>query len=432
MLSDHRVVVTGMGVVSAFGTRLDTVWKKLCDGESAVKPLVFEDNGVLPVKYGAQIDFNTLLTENSASLPTSGITDKRGIMGIISTSRALEDAGLFMPSWEKNKQPIGIYGCSGVTELSEDDRHLWRKSRHDEDTEQQAIAALFEQRHNLSFCSGIRCSNDGMVKEIARRFSLSGPAVNVNAACAGATHAIGLACQSIKRGETSIMLAGGADSVINLHTLIGLKLLGAAATTEKWGNRLCRPFDKDRSGLVAGEGGAFLVLESEESALRRGAKIYAEIKGYGASLDAYKLTAPHPTGIGAESAIRRAIKDSGLHLHQIDYINAHGTSTPLNDAQESAVIKRIFGSQPPLISSTKSMLGHWIAAAGAIEAVATILTVKHKFIPPTINLEIADPLCDLDYVPNYGRPFPVKNAITNSFGFGGINSCLVIGDYDGK
>lgn len=431
MISDRRVVVTGIGVVSAFGTHLDTVWQKLCDGESAVRPLTFEDDGVLPVKYAAQIDFNSLLSEHSTYLPESGITDKRGIMGIISASKALEDAGLFMPT-QRNEQHIGIYGCSGVTEISEDDRHLWRKSRHDEDTEQQAIKALFDQRHNLSFYSGIKCSNDGMVKAIAHRFSLSGPAINVNAACAGATHAIGLACQSIKRGEVSIMLAGGADSVINLHTLIGLKLLGATATTEKWGNKLCRPFDKDRSGLVAGEGGAFLVLESEESALRRGANIYAEIKGYGASLDAYKLTAPHPDGISAENAIKRAIKDSGLYLHQIDYINAHGTSTPLNDALESAVIKRIFGSRSPLVSSTKSMLGHWIAAAGAIEAVATVLTVKHKFIPPTINLETADPLCDLDYVPNYGRPFPVKNAITNSFGFGGINSCLVIGDYDGK
>ncbi|WP_323865023.1 beta-ketoacyl-[acyl-carrier-protein] synthase family protein [Xenorhabdus cabanillasii] len=431
MISDRRVVVTGMGIVSAFGTHLDTVWKKLCDGESAVNSLAFEDNGVLPVKYAAQIDFNTLLTENAAYLPEPGITDKRGIMGIISASKALEDAGLSTPILG-DEQYIGIYGCSGATEVSEDDRHLWRKNRHAQDTEQQAIEALFNQRHNLSFCSGIRCSNDGMVKAIAHRFSLSGPVINVNAACAGATHAIGLACQSIKRGEASIMLAGGADSVINLRTLIGLKLLGAAATTEKWGNKLCRPFDKNRSGLVAGEGGAFLVLESEESALRRGAKIYAEIKGYGASLDAYKLTAPHPNGIGAESAIRQAIKDSGLYLHQIDYINAHGTSTPLNDVLESAVIKRIFGSRLPLVSSTKSMLGHWIAAAGAIEAVVTVLTVKHKFIPPTINLETADPLCDLDYVPNYGRPFPVKNAITNSFGFGGINSCLVIGDYNGK
>ncbi|WP_262947653.1 beta-ketoacyl-[acyl-carrier-protein] synthase family protein [Xenorhabdus indica] len=429
MISNRRVVVTGMGVVSAFGTQLDTVWKKLCAGESAISPLTFEDNGTLPIKYAARIDFNTLLAENSAYLPASGLTDRRGVMGFILAFKALEDAGLLaLP--HINEQHIGIYGCSGVSEISENDRQLWRESRQVEDTDPQDIEALFRQRHNLSFCSGIRCSNDGMINAIASQFSLSGPAINLNAACAGATHAIGLACQSIKRGEAAIMLAGSADSVINLHTLIGLKLLGATATTEKWGNTLCRPFDKDRSGLVAGEGGAFLVLESEEHARRRGAKIYAEIKGYGASLDAYKLTAPHPNGIGAENAIRRAIGDSGLSLDQIDYINAHGTSTPLNDAQESAVIKRIFGSRPPLVSSTKSMLGHWIAAAGAIEAVATVLTVKHHFIPPTINFTTPDPLCDLDYVPNKGRSFSVKNAISNSFGFGGINSCLVIGDYN--
>ncbi|OTA19024.1 3-oxoacyl-ACP synthase [Xenorhabdus beddingii] len=429
MTSHRRVVVTGMGIVSAFGTHLDIFWQRLCAGESAIKPLEFEDNGTLPVKYAARIDFDALLAENAAYLPQAGMTDKRGVMGMIAAAKALEDAGLNPLPLAGN--PMGIYGCSGVSELSEDDRHQWRKRDGNGDS-QQTMQTLFGLRHHLSPYSGLRCGNDGMVTEIGRRFSLSGPVMNVNAACAGGTHAIGLACQSIKRQEASIMLAGGADSVISLHTLIGLKLLGATAVTEKWGDRLCRPFDKNRSGLVAGEGGAFLVLESEESALRRGAKIYAEIKGYGASLDAYKLTAPHPDGAGAENAIRQAIKESGLHPEQIDYVNAHGTSTPLNDELETAVIKRVFGSQPPLVSSTKSMLGHWIAAAGAIEAVATVLTVKNQFIPPTINLETPDPLCDLDYVPQHGRAVPVQNAITNSFGFGGINSCLVIGGYDEK
>ncbi|CDM92107.1 beta-ketoacyl-[acyl-carrier-protein] synthase family protein [Xenorhabdus bovienii] len=424
MVSDRRVVVTGMGIVSAFGTHIDVFWQKLCDGESAVKPLAFADNGALPIKYAAQIDFDSLIANHSAYLPESGMTDRRGVMGIIAAAKALEDAGLH-PAQLAGKR-IGIYGCSGVSSTLEDDRNLCRHSH------EPVMQSLLQQRNNLGTYSGIRCSNDGMVTEIARQLALAGPVVNVNAACAGATHAIGLACQSIRRGEATMMLAGGADSVISLRTLVGLNLLGATATTEKWGDRFCRPFDKNRSGLVAGEGGAFLVLESEESALSRGAKIYAEITGYGASLDAYKLTAPHPDGIGAENVIRKAIRDSGLEPHQIDYVNAHGTSTPLNDELETAVIKRIFGSQPPLISSIKSMLGHWIAAAGAVETVATVLTVKNKFIPPTINLETPDPLCDLDYVPQKGRPFPVKNAITNSFGFGGINSCLVIGDYGDK
>ncbi len=433
-MTDRRVVVTGMGIVSAFGSHLDLFWQKLCSGESAIKPLALKGNGALPVKYAAQVDFDVLLAEHSAYLPDAGVTEKRGVMGIIAATQALEDAGLTPLQLADNL--IGIYGCSGVSEISEDDRHQWRKSHENErianSNSPLSIPALFGIRHNLSPYSGLRSGNDGMVTEIARRFALSGPALNVNAACAGGTHAIGLACQAIKRQETDIMLAGGADSVINLRTLVGLKLLGAAAVTEKWGSKLCRPFDKHRSGLVAGEGGAFLVLESEESALRRHAKIYAEVKGYGASLDAYKLTAPHPDGISAENAIRHAIRDSGLRPEQIDYVNAHGTSTPLNDELETAVIKRIFGAQPPLVSSTKSMLGHWIAAAGAIEAVATVLTVKNKFIPPTINLETPDPLCDLDYVPQQGRAVAIQNAITNSFGFGGINSCLVIGDYDGR
>lgn len=415
----NRVLITGLGVVSSYGHCHKILWENLCSGRSAIKRLPITEGTALPVRYGATVNFEELIESFPHLLPNPGITDRRGVMGLIAAEKAITDAGLR----ECDIKSMGVFACSGVVEVQEVDRRLCANSP-------SPLKVLQENKSKLDRFSGLTCSNDGMVNEITERYSFTGPVSNINAACSGGSHAIGLAYRAIQRGEVSCMLAGGADSVMSLRTLIGLKLLGATATTEKWGDTLCRPFDKTRSGLVPGEGAAFIVLESEESAKRRGAKVYAELKGYGASLDAWKLTAPHPDGRGAEAAMISAIKDSGLGTEKIQYINAHGTSTPLNDVTETAVIKRVFKyKNVPLISSTKSMTGHWIAAAGAIETVITVLAVKNNFIPPTINLFTPDSQCDLDYVANYGRPHIVENAITNSFGFGGINSCLIMGEY---
>ncbi len=418
----HRVVITGIGIISAWGHCHNMFWSNLCSGRSAIKRLALTEGTSLPVRYGAPVDFEQLTTAFPHLLPPFGVTDRRGVMGLIAANKAISDAGI--NDHEVREMKMGVFACSGVVEIQEADRVLCKGSSF-------PLQTLRDKYSSLSRFSGISCANDGMVAEIARRYRLTGPMSNVNAACSGGSHAIGLAYRAIQRGEAEIMLAGGADSVLSLRTLTGLKLLGATATTEKWGEALCRPFDKFRSGLVAGEGAAFMILESEKHALSREANIYAELKGYGSSLDAWKLTAPHPEGRGAEAAIRDALYDSGLHQEHIQYINAHGTSTPLNDVIETAVIRRIFeGTKVPLVSSTKSMTGHWIAAAGALEAVITALTVKHDFIPPTINLSIPDPECDLDYVANHGRKRLVSNAMSNSFGFGGINTCLVMGDYE--
>lgn len=414
----NRVVVTGMGIVSSYGTDLANFWQNLKEGRSAVKKLSITDGTPLAIKYGAEVDFQKLITQFAKELPPRNTTDRRGVMGLIAAKNAIQNAGLSATSLLKHS---GIFACSGVVEITEVDRSI---CKNDADP----LSRLYNHRHFLSPFSGICCSNDGMVNEIAKRYGLSGPVANINAACAGGTQAIGLAFRAIKRNEASIMLCGGADSVLSLRTLIGLKLLGATASTNKFGDKLCRPFDKDRCGLVAGEGAAFLVLESEKSALKRNATIYAEVKGYGSTLDAYKLTAPHPEGRGAAMAIRHAIAESELALENIQCINAHGTSTHLNDVIETKVIKSIFRHPPP-IHSVKSILGHWIAAAGAIEAVTSVLTVKHNFIPPTINLTNPDPECDLDYVANKGRSTVISNVLSNLFGFGGINACLVIGDY---
>lgn len=414
----NRVVISGMGVVSPYGTELNDFWQNLKEGRSAIKKLSITDGLPLGIKYGAEVDFQKLITQYSEDLPPRNITDRRGVMGLIAAKKAIQDADLSTHFLLKNS---GIFACSGVVEITEVDRAICKN-------DENPLLKLYNHRHFLSPFSGLCCSNDGMVNEIAKRYGLTGPVANINAACAGGAQAIGLAFHAIKRNEASIMICGGADSVLSLRTLIGLKLLGAMASTDKFGDKLCSPFDKHRCGLVPGEGAAFLVLESEKSAIKRNARIYAEVKGYGSSLDAYKLTAPHPEGRGAIIAIRNAIAESKLALDNIQCINAHGTSTQLNDIIETKIIKSIF-KHPPLIHSVKSILGHWIAAAGAIEAIASVLTVKNNFIPPTINLTNPDPECDLDYVANKGRSVVINNVLSNSFGFGGINACLVIGEY---
>ena len=226
------------------------------------------------------------------------------------------------------------------------------------------------------------------------------------------------------------MLAGGADSVLNILTMGALLLLGAPSTSEDHGDRLCRPFDLQRSGLVAAEGAAVAVLERERHARTRGARVYAEVCGYGSSLDAYRITAPHPEGAGAALAMRGALTDAGLRPDEVDYINAHGTSTPLNDKSETLAIKTVFAEgdhfQRLLVSSTKSQIGHMIAAAGAPEFIATAMALHTGMVPATINLDTPDPECALDYVPHRPRDASPRTAISNSFGFGGINACLAL------
>jgi 3-oxoacyl-[acyl-carrier-protein] synthase II len=422
----NRVLVTGIGIVSAYGVGHETYWEGIRSGQSLVRrwsPLGVED---FPVKYAASIETDIeILKRDYQSLFCSGAhLERRAVFGLIAAQEALSDA----QKQQSNDEVIGVSVCSGVPDA---DDHAFRQVGSMEPKD-ALIRLLKEREHLISDCNGLRAGNDMLSRQIAEQFDLSGPVMNVNGACAGATQAIGMAYQAILRGEADSMLAGGGDSVLNIRTLSALYLLGATSTTSRWGDALCRPFDAERSGLVAGEGACVLHLESEESALKRGAQIYGEIVGYGSSLDAYKVTAPHPEGVGAITSMQRAIDAAGLVPEQIEYINAHGTSTPLNDVVETRAIKALFGQHSQeglMVSSTKSMIGHWIAAAGAPEAAACLLALKHQCVPPTIHLESTDPDCDLDYVSGQARHTKLNYCLSNSFGFGGLNATLAMGRY---
>lgn len=422
----QRVVITGMGIVSAYGNNpcytKEHFWENISAGKNAIQSWQPEGLNGFPVQYAATINFDKFRIHFSDLLRNTPLLERRGYFGYVAAHLALKDAGLQNKELSGVKD-LGIASCSGVPEIHESELMALGVGEYP-----QTLA-----RYQPSDHSGFTTTNDSMVAAIAAEQFLCGPVLNINGACAGAAQAIGLAYRAIQRGETLAMLAGGADSVTNLRVMSGLFLLGATATTSPRKEQLCCPFDKDRSGLVAGEGGAFLVLESLTSALQRGATIYAEVLGYGSTLDAYKVTAPHPEGKGAIEAMSAAISNAKLKPHDIDYINAHGTSTPLNDSVETKVIKKLFGSGKaqhcPPVSSTKSMIGHWISAAAVPESIATILGIYHSTLPPTINLQNPDPECDLDYVSEGARPCDIRYALSNSFGFGGINASIVLGRY---
>ena len=422
-MTSHRVVVTGMGIVGAFGkdrsyyTKED-YWLSISSGKSAITSWQPEEVDDFPVKYASTIDFELFKKQFKSSFVNAPLLERRGYFGLIAAENAYKDAGL------TSSMRIGCASCSGVPEIHESEIQALNS---------EGIYPGALENHNPKDHSGLASTNDRMISAVAEQLGINGPVININGACAGAAQAIGIAYRAIKRGEADAMLAGGADSVANTRVMSGLFLLGATATSSSRKESLCCPFDQERSGLVAGEGGAFLVLESESSAKARGADIYAEVLGYGSSLDAYKVTAPHPEGRGAIAAIISAIEDAQLNIRDIDYINAHGTSTPMNDVIETQAIKKVFGNSGhpyPLVSSTKSMIGHWISAAAAPEVMATVLAIHNSIVPPTINLTSPDKSCDLDYVPNKARKKNIRYALSNSFGFGGINACIALGVYE--
>ncbi|MAZ66753.1 MAG: 3-oxoacyl-ACP synthase [Kangiellaceae bacterium] len=417
VFNKHKVVVTGMGIVSSFGHDKKSYWQAIESGKSAITPWQPQGAEDYPVKYAATVSLSKLRQQFPQHFDNAPLLERRGYFGLVAALEAFKDAGL------DNSKRIGCAACSGVPEM------------HESEMQELDLLGSYPEalvRHQPTEHSGLTVTNDSMVAAIAEKLAMTGPILNVNGACAGAAQAIGMAFKAIQRGEVDVMLAGGADAVTNTRVMSGLFLLGATATSSSRKDKLCCPFDQARSGLVAGEGGAFLVLESEASALARGATIYARVEGYGSSMDAYKVTAPHPEGHGAIKAMQAALDDAAVTSQDIEYINAHGTSTPLNDAIETTAIKTVFSDRAPsypAVSSTKSMIGHWISAAAAPEAIATVMGLYHQIMPPTINLETPDAKCDLDYVAQHARPASFKYALSNSFGFGGLNACLVFGGY---
>jgi len=407
-----RVVITGLGTVSPLGQDVSTTWAGLVAGRSAVGSITCFDTTDLKVKVAAQVnDFDPVARFGRRDARRM---DRYAQFALAAADEALQDAGL--EATPATASRIGVVIGSGVG----------------------GIGTILDT-HNVVLEQGPRrvgpfavpmMLTDTAAGQIAIKYGFQGPNFAVVAACASGTNAIGEAAAVIQRGAADAMVTGGADAALVRTALGAFVNMGALST--HWNDepqRASRPFDAKRDGFVAGEGGAALVLESLEFAQQRGAPILAELLGYGASADAYHITAPLEDGAGAVQAMRAALLDAGLEPEAVDYLNAHGTSTPLNDKGETAAIKVVFGDyayQLP-VSATKSMTGHLLGGAGALEALICVRIIREGIIPPTINYEFPDPECDLDYVPNQARPATVRTVMSNSFGFGGHNATIIVG-----
>jgi 3-oxoacyl-[acyl-carrier-protein] synthase II len=429
-MSAKRVVITGMGAVTGFGFQWQQMWSQMLAGSHCIRPWQPDEitDGSFPVRYAAAVDM-TLLPEHLQQHPAWRLPlEKRSRYGWVAATQAVSDSGLT----SEQLREAAVLCASGAPQHMLADMQLALPA----DAQQGADWLHLMQRAAEVDERGSLCqSNDRLAQVIADDLGCEGPVINISSACAGAAQAIGNAFQMIRRGEVDIALAGGADSVLNLDTMGALYLLGAASSEQRWGSDLCRPFDRDRSGLVAGEGGGFIVLETLERALARGATPYAEIIGFGSSLDAYKVTAPDPQGRGAIFAMQAALRDAGVAPEQVDMVNAHGTSTPLNDAAETLAIKSVFARgehyKQLAVSANKSQFGHLIAAAGAPEIMLTALACREDQVTPTVNLHNPDSGCDLQYCAQQALSRQVDVALSNSFGFGGLNTSLVVRKYQG-
>ena len=431
MTKKRRVVITGLGLATSLGLDVEESWIRALNGESGIRKLSLDGAEHSPVQAVGAVnddDWEKIKLEFRKEEENEG--ERRTLFAIWAAKRALEDAGLEKMNTgdfavKGNRSGIILAAGLGINRL--EDIHRWVKNEKEFDYSRFTTESRDVHRESI-----INNNSNRPAALIADTFGLKGYNATITTACASATQAIGTAFRSITRGDTDVMVAGGADSMINPVGLIFFPLLGAAAVSSLDPSEVCRPFDRKRSGLVMGEGAGIAILEEESLAVRRGARIYAEVIGYSSSMDAYKVTAPHPKGEGAVKSMANALKDAGLKSDDIDYINAHGTSTKLNDSAETLAIKKVFkeNAYNIAVNSSKSMIGHLIAASGGPEFVFTTLTVNRDKIHPTINLDNPDPRCDLDYVPNKMRLKNVRAAISNSFGFGGQNASIVVKKYE--
>lgn len=409
----RRVVVTGLGLVTPIGTGVEKSWAAICAGKSGVGGITRFDPSGLPSQIAAEArDFDPADFIEKKEIKKM---DRFIHLGIAAARMAVEDAGIEVT--EAIADRMGVYIGSGMGGLPA------IEANHTKFLEGgiKKLTPFFIPMVIINLASG----------HIAMMFGAKGPNSSVVTACATGTHAIGDAFKIIQRGDADVMIAGGTESTISPLGIGGFCAMRALSTRNSEPEKASRPFDALRDGFVMGEGAGVVVMEELTLAENRGAKIYAEVKGYGMTGDAYHMTAPSPEGEGAARCLKMALNDAGLSTDEVDYINAHGTSTKFNDENETAAIKSVFGKRAYEIpvSSTKSMTGHLLGAAGGVEAIFSILTIEKGIVPPTINYEFPDPECDLDYVPNKARAADVKIAISNSFGFGGTNACLVFKRY---
>lgn len=407
----NRVVITGLGLITSLGMTIDEFWNNIINGKSGVTEITKFDTTDYPSKIGAEIkDFSPGEYIDSKEAKRMALFTQ---YAVVSAFKALEDAGLKIDDEIAEETGVLIGSGIGGIEVLEDQlgKLITRGPRR--------ISPYFIPMMISNMASG----------QVSIYTGAKGPNNNAVTACASGTTAIGEAFEMIKRGDARVMIAGGTEASIAQSALAGFSSMKALSTRNDEPAKASRPFDAERDGFVIGEGSGIIILEELEFARKRGAEIYAEVLGYGSSGDAYHITQPAPEGEGAARAIAMALKKAGLKPEELDYINAHGTSTPLNDKFETIAIKNVFGDHAYklMVSSTKSMTGHLLGAAGGVEAIISALTIKNKVIPPTINYEYPDPDCDLDYVPNEAREVAtLKTVMTNSFGFGGQNACLVL------
>jgi 3-oxoacyl-[acyl-carrier-protein] synthase II len=426
----RRVVITGVGCVTPLGSTIDRVWNKLVEGHSGIGRLTLFDAANFAVQIAGEVrDWD--MSDVGEDPWRWRHHPRQTHFAVASAIKAYRSSGLV----DRRLDPVrfGVYlGCGETYQDFFQFARLVNGALDGEEFRPQRFSRSALQVLQPEVESALEL--DMPACHIAGLFDAQGPNVNCIAACASSAQAIGQAAEIIRRDEADIMLAGGAHSMIHPFGLTGFQRLEALSTRNDSPAEAVRPFDRDRDGFVLGEGGAMVVLESLDHATRRGAEIWGELTGFGSAQDAYRVTDAHPEGRGAASSIASALTDARLNPDQIGYINAHGTSTVVNDKVETEAIKRVFGSDAHRIpiSSTKSMLGHFTTACGAIELIVSLLAVCHGVVPPTINYHTPDPVCDLDYVPNMARRWRCRHAVSTSLGFGGQNAALVVSRYDGR
>jgi 3-oxoacyl-[acyl-carrier-protein] synthase II len=408
MAHTRRVVITGVGLVTPLGTGVDKNWQALMDGRSGIGPVTRFDVSDFPTRIAGEVkDFHPEEFIEKKEIKKMDLFIQ---YAVAAAKMAMDEACL--PITADNEDMVGVIVGVGIAGLSsiEEYHKLFLESRL------KRVSPFFIPKLIANLAPG----------QISIRYGAKGINYTPTSACSSGAHAIGEAFRLIRLGEQDAMIAGGAEAALTSMGLGGFIAMKAVSSRNDPPEKASRPFDRNRDGFVMAEGAGILVLEELEQARSRGAKIYAEVVGYGANSDAYHITAPSPEGEGAMRCIRLALRSGGIDPLEVDYINAHGTSTPYNDATETQAIKRVFGEHAArvAVSSTKSMTGHLLGAAGGVEAVYSALALHHQCLPPTINYEEPDPECDLDYVPNAPRWAPIRVALSNSFGFGGTNVCL--------
>ena len=411
---NKTVVVTGLSAITPLGESVDEFWASLCKGESGIGPITLCDPSPFPCRIAGEV--SNFDPTNYMDPKDAKRMARFSQLAVAAARKAIKHADLDISSYP-NSDRIGVVmgnGNGGFPTTEENARLLFSRGG---------------MKVNPFFIPMILPNM--AAANVSRIFGIKGYTSTIITACAAGTQAIGEGYEIIKRGDADVVLAGGCEAGISQLGLGGFNVIKALTKQNDHPHKASRPFDANRDGFVPAEGSAILVLETVEHALNRGANIYAKISGQGVSSDAYHAVQPDENGDGAARAIKNALTNSKLSATDIDYINAHGTSTPLNDLAETLAIKKIFGEEgAPPISSTKSMIGHALGGAGAIEAIACVKSIVHQTIHPTINQEVADPQCNLDYVPNVSREHKVDTVLSNSFGFGGQNACIIIQKYD--